>query len=109
MRKPQGYRRAAAETCFYLIVLCLPYYQSLLLAGVTGSIYFLLMTCLLMFVVANSPDVTHAITACLKELALSWFTPVLDRGALWVSIPSLTIAREPSLDPLFQRPPPIFS
>lgn len=109
MRKPQGYRRAAAEMCFYLLVLCLPYYQSLLLAGVTGSIYFLLMTCLLMFVVASSTDAYRTITACLKALTLSWFTPALDRGVLWVSVPSQTVARGPSLAPLFQRPPPIFS
>ena len=109
MKKPQGYRRAAAETCFYLLVLCLPYYQSLLLAGVTGSIYFLLMACLLMFVVAGSPDVYRTIAACLKALTLSWFTPALDRGVLWVSVPSHAVARGPSLAPFFQRPPPIFS
>jgi len=109
VRKPQGYRRAAAEVCFYLLVLCLPYYQSLLLAGVTGSIYFLLMTGLLMFVVASSPEIRRTITACLDALAISQFTPRLDRGALWVSNPLHTIARGPSLTPLFQRPPPIFS
>jgi hypothetical protein len=109
VKKPQGYRQAAAETCFFLLVLCLPYYQSLLYAGITGSIYFLLMTCLLMFVLVGSRDVYRTITACLKALTLSWLKPALDRGVLWVSVPSRTVARGPSLVPSFQRPPPIFS
>lgn len=109
VKKPQGYRQAAAETCFYLLVLCLPYYQSLLLAGVTGSIYFLLIACLLMFVVASSPRAYRTIVTCLKALVLSGFTPAQDRSARWVSVPSSTVACGPSLTPIFQRPPPIFS
>jgi hypothetical protein len=109
MKKPQGYKQAAAEKFFCLFVLCLPYYQSLLFAGVSGSIYFLLLTCLLMFVVARSAEVFRTITARLRALPLSWFTPPPDRGVLWISLPSLAVARGPSLSPLFQRPPPIFS
>jgi hypothetical protein len=109
MRRPEGYRQTAAETWFCLLVLCLPYYQSLLIAGVSGSIYFLLMTCLLMFVVQHSPKVYSAISSSLKALPLSWLPPVPEVGVLWVSVPSRAVAWEPALAPLFQRPPPIFS
>jgi hypothetical protein len=50
VRKPQGYRQAAAEECVCLLMLCLPYYQALLFAGISGMISVLLLTCLLLCV-----------------------------------------------------------
>jgi hypothetical protein len=109
VRKPQGYRQAAAEECFCLLVLCLPYYQALLFAGISGMISVLLLTCLLMFVVVRSPDIYRTITGRLKAFPLSWVPPILDRRGLWVSVPSHAVIQGPSLAPSFQRPPPIFS
>jgi hypothetical protein len=109
VNKPQGYRQAVAEECFCLLVVCLPYYQSLLLAGVSGAVSVLLLTILLMFVVARSPEVYRAIAACLRAFPLSWLAPVLVRRALWVSVPRHAVLSEPGLAPWFQRPPPIFS
>jgi hypothetical protein len=109
VRKPQGYRQAAAEECFCLLVVCLPYYQALLFAGISGMLSVLLLTCLLMFVVVRSPEIYRTITACLKAFPVSWIPPLSDRRGLWVSVPSLVVAQGPSLAPSFQRPPPIFS
>lgn len=109
MTKPQGYRQATTEQLFCLFVLCLPYYQSLLFAGISGMVSFLLLTCLLMFVVANSPAIYQTITACLRALPPSWVAPILDRRDRWVSVPLFVVAPGPSLAPSFQRPPPIFS
>ncbi len=109
VRKPQGYRRVAAEECFCLLVLCLPYYQALLFAGISGMISVVLLTFLLMFVAVRSPDIYRTITACLKALPISWAPPISDRGGLWASVPSHAVAQGPSLAPSFQRPPPIFS
>jgi hypothetical protein len=107
--KPQGYRQATTEQLFCLFVLCLPYYQSLLFAGISGMASFLLLTFLLMFVVARSPAIYRTITACLKALPMSWIAPTLDRRDRWVTIRLFVVAPGPSLAPSFQRPPPLFS
>jgi hypothetical protein len=109
MRKPQDYKQAAVEQCFFLLVLCLPYYQALLFAGISGMISVLLMAFLLMFVVAGSPEIYRTIAALLKDFPLAWFPPIVDRRGLWVLVPLDAVANEPSLAPSFQRPPPIFS
>ena len=109
MTKSQGYGQMVAKQLFCLFVLSLPYHQSILIAGISGMVSFLLLTCLLMFVVANSPAIYHTITACLKTLPLSWVAPILDRRNRWVSVPLFFVAPGPSLAPSFQRPPPLFS
>jgi hypothetical protein len=109
VRKPQGYRQAVTEQCVCLLLLCLPYYQALLFAGMSGMISVLLMTCLLLFVVAGSLDIYHSVAGCLKALPLPWAAPILDRTDLWVALPSHAFVQEPGLAPSFQRPPPIFS
>jgi hypothetical protein len=107
--KPRGYWREASERLLCLLVLCLPYYQSLLFAGMSGMISFLLLTFLLMFVVERSPAVYRVISACLKSMPLSWVTPNFDRRDRWVGFSFNAVAQGPSLAPSFQRPPPLFS
>jgi hypothetical protein len=107
--KPQGYRQATTEQLCCFFVLCLPYYQGLLFAGMSGMVSFLLLTYLLMFVVVRSPAICHTVTALLKALPPSWVAPILDRRAHWASVPLYVVASGPSLAPSFQRPPPLFS
>jgi hypothetical protein len=109
VRKPEGYRQAASEQLLCFFVLCLPYYQSLLFAGMSGLLTFLLLTFLLMFVVARSPVIYRIVTACMKALPPSWVVPALNRSARWVDEPFYVVAAGPSLAPSFQRPPPLFS
>jgi hypothetical protein len=109
MTKPQGYRHSANEQLFCFLVLCLPTYQALFLAGMSGLFSYLLLTLLLMFVVGRSPAIYRAISARLRTLPLSWIAPNLDRRDRWVSVPLLVVASGPSLAPSFQRPPPLFS
>lgn len=109
MRKPQGYRQTAAEGFFCLFLLCLPYWQSLLLASICGTLSILLLTCLLMFVAARSPEIYRAISTCLKAFPLASDSSALDRKGIWVPMPLQVVALGPSLAPSFQRPPPIFS
>jgi hypothetical protein len=92
-----------------LFVLCLPYYQSLLFAGMSGMISFLLLTLLLLFVIARSPAIYRVITTCLKALPPSWVAPTFDRRNRWVSETLHPAVPGPSLAPSFQRPPPLFS
>lgn len=109
MRKPRGYRQAAVEECVCLLLFCLPYYQALLFAGISGMISVVLLTCLLLFVVGGSPEIYRAITGRLKALPLSWVAPVLDCASFWFFTPAHPVADGPRLAPSFQRPPPIFS
>lgn len=109
MTKPKGYRQSAKEQAFFLLVFCLPYYQSLLFAGMSGLVSYLLLTFLLMFVVAQSPTIYRTIRTCLRTLPSSWISLALDVRESWLDACSFLIAPEPSLAPSFQRPPPIFS
>jgi hypothetical protein len=106
--KPQGYRQSAAEAAFCLFVLCLPHFQSLLLAGIGRFTFVVLLACLLMFLVVRSTDICRAVADCLiafvSSLAPS-FTPDF-RAILFVSF---TVPSAPTITPLFQRPPPLFS
>lgn len=92
-----------------LTVLCLPYYQLLLYAGMHGMVSFLLLTFLLMIAVARSPAIYQVVTACLTAFPLSWIAPIPSRRNGWVSVPLFVVASGPSLAPSFQRPPPLFS
>jgi hypothetical protein len=92
-----------------LFVLCLPYYQSLLFAGMSGMVSLILLTFLLMFVVARSPAVYRTIAGCLKALPPSWAAPIFECSRRWIAVPLFELVSEPSLAPSFQRPPPLFS
>ena len=109
MTKPQGYRQSAREQMICFLVLCLPYYQALFLAGMSGLISFLLLTFLLLFVIRRSPTIYRIISARLKALPPSWVAPVFDRRERWVTEPLFVLGSGPSLAPSFQRPPPLFS
>lgn len=107
--KPHGYRQTAAEQWLCFLVLCLPYYQSLFYAGMSGMISFLLLTILLMFVIARSPAIYRVLTARLNALPASWIAPAIDFRDRWVSELLFPPESRPTLAPSFQRPPPLFS
>ncbi|UWZ83057.1 hypothetical protein [Occallatibacter riparius] len=109
MRKPEGHLRTAAETCFCLLVFCLPYWHSLLMAGITGSLSFLCLTILLAFVVGQAPQATAAFAACLRALPFSWMAPAPSVQRTWPVVPLALPLSGPALVPSFQRPPPLFS
>ena len=109
MRKPQGYLRTAAETGFCLLVFCLPYWHSLLIAGITGSVSFLCLTVLLAFVVGRAPQACAAVAAGLSTLPLSWTAPDFTAQRNWIVAPLAWPFSEPALAPSFQRPPPLSS
>lgn len=106
MSKPQGYRQSAAEAMFCLLVFCLPYYQSLLFAGLGRTILLLLLTCLLMFLIVRSTDFGRAVAACLMSLPSYWPAPVCCQGIAAITSDFERVPLAPSLSPLFQRPPP---
>jgi len=107
--KPRGYIRTAEERFSCLLLVSLPYWQALLLAGISGMISFLLLTFLLLFVVSRSPTVYRIISVRLKALPYLGIALILGCRDRWLVRPTRTLVAEPSLAPSFQRPPPLFS
>jgi len=106
--KPQGYRQSASEQLLCCFVLCLPYYQSLLFAGMSGMISFVLLTVLLMFVVARSPAIYRVIIICLKALPPSWAPPTLEGSDRRVFEPLFVVAAAKSRSFLPASPSTLF-
>lgn len=106
---PKGLKQAAVRPLLCLSILCLPYYQALLYAGMSGVLSVLLLSILLMIAVSRSPEIYRAITSCLKALPLGWAMPAPHRCVRWAGPQLFVVAAEPSLAPSFQRPPPLFS
>jgi hypothetical protein len=75
----------------------------------TGIISAILITCLLLVVIARSPEVYHAVAASLRSLPSSWIPPQSSGLRYWIHEPFRPICGDPLLAPSFQRPPPIFA
>ena len=108
MTKPQGYVQSAADATFCLCMLCLPHYQSLLFEGIGRSIVIVLLACLLMFLVVRCPEICRVVTERLIAF-LSWLGPSFTQEFRALLFISLSVPNAPTVSPLFQRPPPLFS
>jgi hypothetical protein len=108
MTKPRGYRQSAIEAWFGLVIVCIPYYQALLIASMSGLISALVFTCLLLFVIARAPEVSRIIKASLRTLPLSWLPPRFGTVFQFTE-PRLSAPHGPTLPSSFQRPPPLFA
>jgi hypothetical protein len=109
MTKPEGYTEAAKEQLSWLLVLCLPYWQTLLFASISGAASFFLLTFLLLFAVAGTQAIHQRLSARLRAASTVWLAPILDRRVRWVSAHLQIVGSGPSLTASFQRPPPLFS
>lgn len=105
----QRHREAVMDIVLYALPVCLPFYQALLIGGIGRAMLLLLLAVLLMFLVSRSADFCRSIAAGLRELPFSWLAPAPRLGFRQLSFASLAVPNAPSLSPLFQRPPPIFS
>lgn len=108
MTKPQGYWHSATEAGFCLFVLCLPHYQSVLSAEIGRTIFAVLLTCLLMFLVVRSTEICRVVTDCLLALVPRLASSFAQEFRA-ILFGSLTVPSAPTVSPLFQRPPPLFS
>jgi len=109
MTKPQGYTQAAEEQLSWLFGLCLPYWQTLLFAGLSGAASFLLLTFLLLFAVAGSQAIHQRASAGLRDASTIGLAPILERSVRWIAAHLQILGSGPSLTASFQRPPPLFS
>jgi|HubBroStandDraft_2_1064218.scaffolds.fasta_scaffold370062_2 hypothetical protein len=108
MNRQEGLE-AVREALLYMLPVYLSFYQALLVAGIGRAVLLLLLTVLLMFLVSNRAEIFRAFATALKALPSSWVVPAPSYRLRDLSIASPHFSAAPSLSPLFQRPPPIFS
>jgi hypothetical protein len=105
------YRRSQifVNVAYCLLIFCVADFRPLVIGGFFKLVASLMLACLLAFVVVHSPNIRKLVAACLRALPISLLPVVVDRR--WLERPrtTITVPHEPSLSPLFQRPPPIFS
>ena len=105
------YRRS--QIFFYvaycLLIFCVADFRSLVIGGFFKLVTALVLAYLLAFVVVHSPNIRKLVAAFLRALPISLFPLVVARRWVERSQANIVVPNEPSLSPLFQRPPPIFS
>jgi hypothetical protein len=80
---------------------------ALLSAGIGKLIAFLMLLCLLLFVVEHSADIRRVALSLCKKLCLPLFALVVQAAPRRHPSDAHLIPDKPALAPLFQRPPPI--
>lgn len=88
-----------------IVFLFLADFRSLLLGGLSRGIAFVVLACLLTFVVLHSSAVRRVFSDSLAALPCP-FLAVFDRRWDARSTTAFPLSREPILQALFQRPPP---
>jgi hypothetical protein len=105
MSKPQGYLNSASEALLCLLILVLPYYQSLFCESLCRVLLFCLLTFLLLFLAKHSEDIAQAIHRCILALCAGIVLPERGRYEICFVLPARAKGH-PILTPLFKRPPP---
>lgn len=95
------------NAAYYLLALFVLDPRPLLIVGLFKLIAFLVLACLLAFVVVHSANICKLLMACLHALPVCFFPLAVDRRWAERSQAAFAVPNEPSLSPLFQRPPPI--
>jgi len=103
------YSQIIVNAVYSLLVFCVLDVRPLLLVGFFKLVAALVLACMLAFVVVHSSNICRLITACLGVLPVSYFPLAVDRRGVEQSQTTVAIPNEPSLSPLFQRPPPILA
>jgi hypothetical protein len=92
-----------------LLIFCVADLRPVVIGGLFKLAGSLALACLLAFVIVHSPNVGKLLASCLRTLPVRYFPSVVDRRWEDQSQTNIVVPNEPSLAPLFQRPPPIFS
>jgi hypothetical protein len=92
-----------------LLVSCVADFRPLVIGGLFKLIASLAVACLLAFVVVHSASICKQVAAYFHALPISLLVLVVEPRRVRRSQAIVVVPNEPSLSPLFQRPPPIFS
>jgi len=94
----------------YCLFICLvTASRPLLLGGLFKFIACVALACLLAFVVVHSANICKLVIACLHALPGSLFPAAVVRRWSDGLKTTIMVPGEPSLSPLFQRPPPFLA
>jgi len=91
---------------YCLVALCLVESRPLLAGSVIKFGIALVFACLLSFVAVHSSNIGGLVMACLQALPKALFPFPVERRWIERSEATFAVVGEPSLSPLFQRPPP---
>ena len=105
MNKPQGYLDSASEALFCLLILGLPYYQSLFCTNITRLLLFCLLTFLFLFLARHSEDLAQAIRRCIFAFYGGIILPQGRPTDISFVLP-IRLKQDTSLTPFSKRPPP---
>jgi hypothetical protein len=103
------YRETFLNVVYCLLISCVADFRPLVIGGLCKLIASLLLACLLAFVVVHSAHICRLVTACFEVFPFKRFPLAVDRRWVGRSRATTVMPNEPSLSPLFQRPPPICS
>jgi hypothetical protein len=103
------YSQVLLNVAHCLLVFCVADLRPLVLGGFFKLIASLALACLLAFVVVHSANICKLVAACFQVLPVSLFPVVIEWQWAHRSQAMIAFSDGPSLSPLFQRPPPIFS
>ena len=103
------YARGFLTVAYCLLILALAEFRPIVIGGFFKLIASIVLAYLLAFVLVHRTNIFRILVTALKLSRISDFSIVVNRR--WAGRSQTTIAFQdsPSLSPLFQRPPPIFS
>lgn len=102
------YSQIFLNLAYCLLIFCVADFRPLVIGGFFKLVVSLVLACLLAFVIVHSPNIGRLLASCLRALPVRFFPSVVDRRWEERSQTNIVVPNEPSLAPLFQRPPPIF-
>lgn len=94
--------------CFYLLSLMADV-RPLVVVSLSKLVASLVLACLLAFVVVHSVNICRLLTTCLRPLPVCFFPLTVESSIRRSTADDYLSFTEPSLRPLFQRPPPVLS
>lgn len=105
----QSCGQTVRDIFLYTLPVYLPFYQALLVHGVSRAIVFMALAVLLMFVTAHRAEIGEACHAFLMALRFPLAVPVQAFALRTLAFATLAVPEAPSPAALFQRPPPLFA
>jgi hypothetical protein len=98
-----------SNVAYSLLIFCVAEFRPLIIGGFFKLVASLALACLLAFVVVHSANICRLLIACLHALPVCFFPLAFHRRWVERSRTTIVVPSEPSLSPLFERPPPILS
>lgn len=103
------YTRGFLTVAYCLLIIGVAEFRPLVIGGFLKLIASIALAYLLAFVFVHQTNIFKILAAGLEVSRISGFSVVVNRRWAGRSHTTIPVPDPPSLSPLFQRPPPIFS